>query len=209
MTTLNTMDQSFSLKLSDDDIFKAMKEIPGYLDITPGDFKEIYLRVYRLTLQRISTSVLAQHIMSQPVITVRPEMSLQEAATLMATQQISGVPVVDADNLVLGMLTEQDFLSNMGQGLAKSFMDVISGCLSGTGCGALAIRKKFVQDIMSAPAITAMNTTTCPELSALLKSRGINRIPITNQHEILTGIVCREDIVHIHGQLLTDALDQS
>jgi hypothetical protein len=36
-----------SITISEDDIYAAMKEIPGYLDITPGDFKELYVHAYQ------------------------------------------------------------------------------------------------------------------------------------------------------------------
>lgn len=36
--------------LTDTDIYDAMKSIPGYLDITPGDFKELYCHAYRKAL---------------------------------------------------------------------------------------------------------------------------------------------------------------
>ena len=43
--------------ISDDDIFKAMKEIPGYLDTTPGDFKDLYRFAYKQTIERLTRSV--------------------------------------------------------------------------------------------------------------------------------------------------------
>ena len=43
--------------ISDDDIFKAMKEIPGYLDITPGDFKDLYRFAYKQAIERLTRSV--------------------------------------------------------------------------------------------------------------------------------------------------------
>lgn len=45
------------MDISDDDILKAMKDISGYLDITPGDFKEIYLFAYRHAVERLTHSV--------------------------------------------------------------------------------------------------------------------------------------------------------
>jgi CBS-domain-containing membrane protein len=208
MTELNAMAPSLSLELSDDDIYNAMKEIPGYLDITPGDFKDLYKRVYQITLQRLSRSILAHHIMSKQVITVHPETSLQDAASLMAKQRISGVPVVDSSNLVVGVLSEKDFITNMGQGTARSFMDIISGCITQTGCGAMAIRKKQVKDIMTTPAITATDKTPLHDISSLLKTGAVNRMPITDKNKILTGIICREDIIFTHSKIIKEALDQ-
>jgi len=208
MNEANNLKPALSLELTDKDIFKAMKETPGYLDITPGDFKELYKLANKMTLQRLSESILAHHIMTQQVITVQPDTSLQDAASLMAKQQISGVPVVDSNNLVVGILTEKDFITNMGQGTANSFMDIISSCIGQTGCGAMAVRKKQVQDIMTTPAITATEETPLHDISVLLKTGSINRLPITNQDKVLTGIVCRGDIIFTHDKIIREALDQ-
>ena len=39
------------IDMSDEDILEAMRSIPGYLDITPSDFKEIYLSAYRFAVR--------------------------------------------------------------------------------------------------------------------------------------------------------------
>ena len=50
--------------LSDEDIYEAMREIPGYLDITPGDFKEVYLKAYQHALSRLTRSVTVEEVMT-------------------------------------------------------------------------------------------------------------------------------------------------
>ena len=51
--------------ISDSDIYEAMKEIPGYLDITPSDLKEIYRHAFRHALERVSRPVKAATIMTR------------------------------------------------------------------------------------------------------------------------------------------------
>lgn len=196
MTTPNDMANAASLPISDEDIYEAMKEIPGYLDITPGDFKDLYKLVYHHTLQRIAESVKARDIMTGTVVTVQPDTSVQEAADLMAVKKVSGVPVIDPAKHVVGVLSEKDFLSRMGPGGPKTFMDVIARCLVAKGCAALAIREKKVGDIMTSPAITVAQDTNLQAISTLLKEKNINRVPVIDQQDALTGIISREDIVH-------------
>ena len=196
MTTPNDMADAPALPISDEDIYEAMKEIPGYLDITPGDFKDLYKLVYHHTLQRIAQSVKARDIMTGTVVTVQPDTSVQEAADLMAVKEVSGVPVVDAAKHVVGVLSEKDFLSRMGPGGPNTFMDVIARCLAAKGCAALAIREKKVGDIMNSPAITVTQDTNLLAISTLLKEKNINRVPVIDQQGALTGIISREDIVH-------------
>jgi len=57
--------------ISDDDIFKAMKDISGYLDITPGDFKEIYRFAYQHAVDRLTHSLTAREVMTTDVVFVK------------------------------------------------------------------------------------------------------------------------------------------
>ncbi len=196
MTEPNGGVSSSPMEMSDQDIYEAMKEIPGYLDITPGDFKDLYKLVYRHTLQRISQAVKANDIMTRAVVTVTQETPVKMAAELMAVKEVSGVPVIDKDNKVVGVLSERDFLSRMGGGGTKNFMAVVARCLEAKGCAAVAIREKTVKDIMTSPAVTVNSHAQSLDIGALLKKKGINRVPVIDQSGCLVGIISREDIVN-------------
>ena len=196
MTESKSVNISSSPGISDKDIYEAMKEIPGYLDITPGDFKDLYTLAHRHTLERLAQAVKASDIMTREVVTVTPETLLMQAASLMADREVSGVPVTDEDNKVVGVLSERDFLSRMGGGGTKNFMTVVARCLEAKGCAAVAIREKTVADIMSSPAVTVDSETKSPDISALFKKKKINRVPVTDMGGCLVGIISREDIVN-------------
>ena len=51
--------------LTDQYVYEAMKSISGYLDVTPGDFRELYCHAFRHAVERISRSVLARDIYDQ------------------------------------------------------------------------------------------------------------------------------------------------
>ena len=63
------------VQISDDDIFSAMREISGYIDITPSDFKELYLKAYQHALSRLTRSVKVGEIMTERVVTSRRDYS--------------------------------------------------------------------------------------------------------------------------------------
>jgi len=196
MTESNGLETSSPLEISDKDVYEAMKEIPGYLDITPGDFKDLYKLVYHHTVERISQAVKASDIMTRTVVTVTPETTVMEAAGLMAVKEVSGVPVIDKDNNVVGILSERDFLSRMGGGGTKNFMTVVARCLEAKGCAAVAIREKTVKDIMTSPAVTVNRHARSLDIADLLKKKEINRVPVIDQSGCLVGIISREDIVN-------------
>ena len=120
---------------------------------------------------------------------------INEAANIIAAGRVSGVPVVDKENRVAGVLSERDFLAQMGSGVGTVFMDVVARCLDARGCAALNIRNKNVDAIMSAPAVTVSEQATSVQIAELLKEKGINRVPVVDSENCLAGIISREDLV--------------
>ena len=186
---------SLNPEISDKDIYQAMKDIPGYLDITPGDFKELYRVAYRHSIKRIAKSIKAGDIMTGEVVSVKRETPLREVAKLMAAQGVSGVPVIEEDRRVAGVISEKDFLTRMGARNTKTFMGVVSKCLKGSGCVALSIKAKNAEDIMTAPSISVNEDTTLLDITNIFSEKKINRVPVVDLNNHLIGIVSRADIV--------------
>lgn len=191
----NLKDFPAGLDLKDEDIYEAMRAIPGYLDITPGDFKELYSLAYRHALERLSRGLTAAEIMTTDVVAVHPDTPVAEVAAAMGRRGVSGVPVVDAENKVVGVISEKDFLARMGITEPRNFMTLVAGCLRTKGCVALPIKRALARDIMTSPAVTVAPDTTVRTIAALLTDRGINRVPVTDPAGRLLGLVSRGDIV--------------
>jgi CBS domain-containing membrane protein len=183
------------IDLKDEDIYEAMQSIPGYLDITPGDFKELYSLAYRHALERLSRAVTAAEIMTTDVVAVNPDTPVAEVAAAMGRRGVSGIPVVDAGHKVVGVISEKDFLSRMGVAEPRNFMSLVAGCLMTKGCVALPIKRATAADIMTSPAVTVAPDTPVQTIAALLNDRGINRVPVTDPAGRLLGLVSRGDIV--------------
>jgi CBS domain-containing membrane protein len=183
------------IDLKEEDIFAAMKEIPGYLDITPRDFKEIYALAFQHALERLDQEVTVAEIMSRQVVWVKPDTPLTEVAEAMGQQGVSGVPVVDENRRVVGVISEKDFLRGMGVHESQNFMTLVASCLRTKGCVALPIKKQTAGDLMSAPAVTVLPGTRVKDLAELFAARHINRAPVTDAEGRLVGIVSRGDLV--------------
>lgn len=181
--------------LTDEDIYEAMRAIPGYIDITPGDFKELYCIAYRHATERFARSVLAKDIMVEEVLYVLPDMPLVEAAEILATNGISGLPVIDAARKVLGVISEKDILSQFGFKDRVSFMGIVTRCLRAGGCISIPARAQTAREIMVSPAITIAADTPLVEIVKILSEKRINRLPVTDTEDRLLGIVARSDIV--------------
>jgi len=183
------------MDISDDDILKAMKDIRGYLDITPGDFKEIYRFAYKHAVDRLAHSITAKDVMTRSVVFVKKDSSLEEVADILDRHPISGVPVIGDDQSVAGVISEKDFMFHMGAKEMRSFMGVVAHCLRNKGCIALPMRKQKAEDIMTSPAITVREDTPVFEIANMFIEKNINRTPVTDRSNKLIGIVTRADIV--------------
>ena len=119
--------------------------------------------------------MIASDIMTRKVCTIHPEASAQEVAQLLDSQRISGAPVVDADGILIGIITEADIISKVNRdGLC-------------------------VADIMSHELIVVNEETDVSEIAMLLTERKIKRVPVVQDGK-LVGIVSRADIVHAVAQ---------
>ena len=193
-----TQDSSKPMDISDDDISAAMREIPGYLDITPGDFKEVYLLALRHARERLSRSLRAQDVMTREVAFVRPDTPLAEVAELMSRRGISGVPVV-ADGRVMGMISEKDFLFHMGSKEIKNFMGLAARRLRDQSCQGMGIPGGKAADLMTSPAVTVGEDVSVLEIARIFKEENINRVPVIDSQGRLTGIVARADLLDVSG----------
>jgi len=114
-----------------------------------------------------------EDVMTGEVVAVPPGASLKQAAQLLVERRISGVPVVDGENHVLGVLSEADVL-------AKET--------------AVKVEARLVGEAMSAPAPTIERDREVSAAAALMLDRGVNRLPVVDEGE-LVGIVTRADLV--------------
>lgn len=183
------------IDLAEEDINAAMKLIPGYLDITPGDFKEVYYLAFQHAVERLSRGVTARKIMTREVTHVQTDTPLAAVAEAMGRRGVSGVPVLDQAGKVVGVISEKDFLTRMGAPGSKNFMSLLAACLKTKGCVALPIKQHQAEDIMSSPAVTVGEDATVKEIAEIFTARNINRVAVTDPAGGLRGIVSRGDIV--------------
>jgi CBS domain-containing membrane protein len=184
------------MDISEDDVIDAMRQMKAYLDITPGDFKEIYRYAYGHALGRITKAVKARDVMTTDVVAVTGDTPLKDVAGTMAAHSISGVPVVDERHHVLGVISERDFLAGLSGKETPSFMALLADCLGSTGCVAITMRKQKAGDIMTTPAVTVETTTPVSQIARIFTEKKINRVPVVDDEGKLVGMVSRGDIVH-------------
>lgn len=109
----------------------------------------------------------AEDVMTTKVITVTEQQTKQQVARLLAQHRISGLPVVNADNAIVGVVTEYDVVGKAGQTVA---------------------------DIMSRGVISVTPDTDLEDVSHILVHENIRRLPVLDNGK-LVGIISRADLV--------------
>jgi CBS domain-containing protein len=181
--------------MSEEDILQAMRDMHGYVDMTPGDFREIYGYAYAHALARLARGVAAREIMTAPVLCLGLDMGAAEAARLLAGRGVTGAPVVDAGGRVCGVVSEKDYLRRMGVTGEPSLLGVAARCLGTAGCLVADLRGLTVAGLMTAPAVVAPPEIAAADISALFQEKSINRLPIVDPDGRPLGIVTRTDLV--------------
>lgn len=181
--------------LTDEDVLEAMKGIPGYLDITPSDFLEIYKIALDTAVSRIRSAIRADHVMTPKVVFVYEDAPILEAVTKMGKHDISGLPVLNKENKITGVISEKDFLTRMNDKQTPSFMQVLLQCLETSGCLAVSFKDLKARDIMSSPPVIVSRTANLMEVASTLDRLSINRVPVCDETDALVGIIARSDLV--------------
>ncbi|RJX29946.1 MAG: CBS domain-containing protein [Desulfarculus sp.] len=175
-----------------------MREIPGYLDITPEDFRQVYARAYAHALERVRRGLPAERVMTREAAAVAVDTPLTEVARIMAQRRVSGVPVLQGGRVV-GLISEKDFLDAMGAQGGRHFMEVVAQCLGQGPCLAAPLRAATAGELMSAPAVVAGPETSTSEIAEIMGQKGINRVPVVDSQGRLLGIVSRADLLRAGG----------
>lgn len=136
-----------------------------------------------------------QDVMTTGVATTDPDASLKEAAKELVRRRISGMPVVNGDGHVLGVVSEADILAKEGDGRhgGGGFLQWLVD--PGDPWIAARFEAVTVGEAMSQPARTISADRPLAEAATIMLDEGINRLPVVDEDGRLTGLVSRGDLV--------------
>jgi CBS-domain-containing membrane protein len=80
------------LELSDEDILDAMRDVPGYVDISTQDFRTIYHLAHGHALERLFRHVSARNLMRTGIAPLHPDTKLDATARALVAQGLKGLP---------------------------------------------------------------------------------------------------------------------
>jgi len=186
-------EERISCEISEEDLRAALREIKTYVDITEEDLKKIYIIALRNAQERVSRSIPVNNVMTKHAVVIHTHADIHEAARLLSEHRISGLPVVNDEGMVVGVVTEADILSMTGIREGHTFKDILRHLLGEP----LPERKRgdTVGEIMSSPAITTRPDADIRDVAKILDERRIKRLPVVDEKNRLVGIISRADIV--------------
>jgi CBS domain-containing protein len=144
-------------------------------------------------------SLSAAEIMTAPAVVVRPETSMADVASLLASKHLSAVPVCHPDNTIAGIISESDILKPFrqsvrtkrdwwlgvfaeGEELPKDFLEYLRQDTRSAG------------DVMVRTVFTVDEQTPLPQLAELMIRHAVKRLPVLRDGKVV-GIVSRADLV--------------
>jgi CBS domain-containing protein len=138
----------------------------------------------------------AADVMVSNVITVRSDTTVDRIAETLLANRISAVPVLDADDKLVGIVSEGDLIHRVEAGTERHRSWWLE-LLTGTETLAQEFIKSHARkaaDLMSHPVISVRPDTPLDELAALLDKHRIKRVPVVQDGK-LVGIVSRANLI--------------
>ena len=119
-----------------------------------------------------------QDVMNRTVVTVRPHMAADAAAALLVARGVTSAPVVTAEGVLRGIVSEADLLR------VQPMVDVPQATMEPTVTAA---------DVMTPRPVTVRPTDELADVAAVLLDRGVRAVPVV-EGQRLVGIISRRDI---------------
>ena len=180
-------------EISEDDLMAALKETKTYAQISAEDLKKIYSIAFKHAKSRLTSKILVRDVMSENVIAAQKFDDITGAARILSENNISGLPVVDKENRVIGIISEADVLAMMGTQRKHTFKDFVMHLFGHP----LPERKMgdLVGDIMTPTPITIRPDADISEAAKIMDEKRIRRLAVVDPENKLVGVISRRDIL--------------
>jgi CBS domain-containing protein len=137
--------------------------------------------------------MLVEKLMTRQVAAVMPQASLKDAAAVLAQRHVSGLPVIDGNRVVVGVLSESDIVyRETGGSDSAHFVQSLTLPKDQPDRKAQATT---VRDAMSSPAITIESRHRIDRAARIMVNKGVRRLPVVDAEGHLVGIVTKADLV--------------
>ncbi|MFF4113200.1 CBS domain-containing protein [Streptomyces sp. NPDC001714] len=140
-------------------------------------------------------------VMTSDVVEAHPETSFKDVVRLLDRHRISGLPVVDHDDKVVGVVSETDLIrcqaarsspADRTRRARRQRPDRLRRPRSGAVTHAVTAR-----ELMSTPAITVHPEQRIADAARVMERHGVERLPVVDEEDRLIGIATRRDLLRV------------
>lgn len=181
-----------------EDYARALQEMGTYMDVSVDDLLQLQTSAIKHARMRKAQTRQIASLMTTQVVSVSPGTSLSEAAHLLVTHRISGLPVVDESNKLLGIISEADFLRALGvpahhpghhlwQTLENMFHPTVQ----------VREAEGTVDELMVRDVITLSDQASLHEALDLMKQHRIKRLVVCDEKQRVVGMLTRSNLVRV------------
>lgn len=175
------------LSVGQEDIYAAMEEIGAVIDVAEEDLERLFGLATLHAQRRKMGEVHCADIMTRDVVTVTRDTPLETAWNQLRGHNIRGVPVVDGERRVVGIVAIADFLKQADWRLC-TLPQQLKMWLRGK-------KSPMVEEIMTSPVISVPENMHVVDLFMIFSEKRINHLPVVDEENRLTGIVTRLDLL--------------
>ncbi|OHW62587.1 inosine-5'-monophosphate dehydrogenase [Andreesenia angusta] len=144
--------------------------------------------------------MLAKDIMTKEVIKVHKDEVVENVIKLLLEKDISGVPVVDDEGMLVGIVSEGDLIYKSKKfhfplyfTILDSYIFLEKPKMIEEQVSKMTAYK--VESMMSTEVHSAREDDTVEDIATIMNEKGVNRVPVVDESGKVVGIVTRKDII--------------
>lgn len=195
-------------QISDEDVLAAVKESKLGLNLSAEALTKLYEAACRHARSRNASRTFVRDVMTGDVLAVGKFDDIDRAVKMLAEKNVSGLPVVDRENRVVGIISEADIVSMVATGgHGKRRRGFRLGDIWTFLFGEHVPERKMghiVGDVMTYPAVTIDPDAELSEAVMIMDQHRIRRLAVVDDNQRLIGLISRSDIVRTMGEKLPD-----
>ncbi len=123
----------------------------------------------------------AKDIMTTDLITVTEQTLVREAIDLLAENKITGLPVIDGDNRLVGIVSEKDILIMAYHKITDTCDEVMNS--------------RRISNVMTSEVVSFRPDDNLADICQVIMSNPFRRVPVVDDDGRLVGLVSRKDII--------------
>lgn len=142
----------------------------------------------------------AKDIMTSEVIVAKKGDSIIDVAKILINKHIGGLPVVDEEDKVIGIISETDIIKKEKHIKSPAFITFLQGVIMLDDIKEIEedikdIAAYKIEDLMSTEVVKVNEDESFDDVANIMIRKSVNRVPVVDKNNKLKGIICRYDII--------------